>query len=90
MGKLTQSLVDLTVNQSGANASAKDFEDSANTIAKALNGQFGILEKSGIRFSEAQKAIISHGNESEKAKAIQEGFAQNLKFTNEMARQTAE
>jgi len=88
--KLTASLVDLTVNQSGATATGADFEASANTIAKALNGQFGILEKSGIRFSEAQKAIIEHGSESQKAAAIQEWFAQNLKYTNEIAATTAE
>lgn len=87
---LTQSLADLTVNQFWVNAASADYEASANMIAKALNGQFWILEKSGIRFSEAQKAIIAHGTESQKAAAIQEGFAQNLKYTNDIAAKTAE
>lgn len=46
-----------------------------------------MLEKSGIRFSEAQKHAIEFGTEMEKVAAINEGFAQNLKYTNEVALQ---
>lgn len=84
------SLADLAVNQFGVSASGEQLSDSANMIAKALNGQFGILEKSGIRFTEAQKRIIEFGTEQEKVAAINEGFAQNLKYTNEIAAQTSE
>lgn len=84
------SLADLAVNQFGVNASSEQLSDTANMLAKALNGQFGILEKSGIRFTEAQKAIIEFGTEEQKVAAITEGFAQNLKFTNEVAAQTSE
>lgn len=79
--KLTKSLADLTVNQVGLNATSDDYIGSANTIAKALNGQFGVLEKSGIRFTEAQQALIMYGTESEKVAALQEGLAQNLRET---------
>jgi len=79
------SLADLAVNQFGVNASGEQMSETANMIAKALNGQFGVLEKSGIRFSEAQKQAIQFGTEMEKVKAINEGFAQNLKYTNEVA-----
>lgn len=78
---LTKSLADLTVNQSGVNASAEQYVSSANIMAKALQGQFGILEKSGIRFTELQKKIILTGTESEKAAALTEGLAQNLRET---------
>lgn len=78
---LTKSLADLTVNQDGVNASSDSYVASANTIAKALNGQFGVLEKSGIRFTEAQQKIIKYGTETEKVAALQEGFAQNLRET---------
>lgn len=86
---LIPALADLTVNQSGLNASSEDFVTSANTIAKALNGQFGILEKSGIRFTEAQQKMIQFGTENERTAALIEGFNQNLKLTNETARQTS-
>lgn len=78
---LTKSLADLTVNQSGLTAGGDDYVQSANTIAKALKGQFGVLEKSGIRFTEAQQQMIQFGTETEKVAALQEGFAQNLKET---------
>lgn len=78
---LTKSLADLTVNQNGVNASADQYVQSANVIAKALQGQFGVLEKSGIRFTEHQKSIIENGKESEKVAAIIEGLNQNLRET---------
>lgn len=78
---LTKSLADLTVNQNGVNASSDQYVTSANTIAKALNGQFGILEKQGIRFTESQQKMILHGKESEKVAALQQGLAQNLRET---------
>lgn len=84
------SLADLAVNQFGTAASGEQLSQSANMIAKALNGQFGVLEKSGIRFTDAQKKMIEYGTEADKVKAINEGFAQNLKATNETMRETSE
>lgn len=78
---LTKSLADFTVNQNGVNASSDQYVQSANTIAKALNGQFGILEKSGVRFTDAQQKMILHGKESEKVAALQAGLNQNLRET---------
>ena len=78
---LTKSLADLTVNQNGVNASGDQYVQSANMIAKAINGQFGVLEKSGIRFTEAQQKMILHGKETEKVAALQQGLAQNLRET---------
>lgn len=87
--KLTPALADLTVNQFGVNASAEQFNQSANVMAKALNGQFGILEKSGIRFTDLQQKMIKTGTDAERAAALTEGLNQNLKLTNESARQTS-
>ena len=87
---LGQSMADLTVNQFGVAATSEQAADAANMMAKALNGQFGILEKSGIRFTDAQKKIIEFGTEEEKVAAINAGFAQNLKYTNDVAKETAE
>lgn len=88
--RLGGSLADLAVNQFGVNATGEQLSDTANMIAKALNNQFGILEKSGIRFTAAQKHAIEFGTEMEKVDAINKGFAQNLKFTNEVALTTTE
>lgn len=78
---LTKSLADFTVNQNGLNASADQYVSSANIMAKALKGQFGLLEKQGIRFTEAQQKLIQYGTETEKVAALNEGFAQNLRET---------
>lgn len=86
--ELTTSMADLAVNQFGVSATSDDLTSTANMMAKALQGQFGVLEKSGIRFTEAQQEMILYGTEMEKVQAINEGFAQNLKFTNEVAMQT--
>jgi len=84
------SMADLAVNQFGVNASSDQLSQTANVLAKALNGQFGVLEKSGIRFTEAQQHAIQFGTELEKVAAINEGLAQNLKYTNEVALTTFE
>lgn len=78
---LTKSLADLTVNQKGVKASADDYISSANIMAKALNGEFGVLKKMGIRFTETQQKMIMYGTESQKVATIQEGLAQNLRET---------
>ncbi len=78
---LTKSLADLTVNQNGVTAGADQYISSANIMAKALNGQFGLLEKMGIRFTETQQEMIKFGTESQKVATIQEGLAQNLRET---------
>lgn len=88
--KLTKSLADLTVNQSGLEAGAEDYIGSANVMAKALQGQFGALEKSGIRFTEAQQSLILYGSETEKVAALQEGLAQNLRETTDTIGNTTE
>lgn len=78
---LTKSLADLTVNQNGLNATSDQYINSANIIAKALRGEFGMLQKMGIRFTEAQQQVIKFGSEQEKVAMIQQGFAQNLRET---------
>lgn len=87
---LTKSLADLTVNQSGLTAGSDDYVSSANVMAKALQGQFGALEKSGIRFTEAQQQMILYGSETEKVAALQEGLNQNLRETTDTIANTAE
>lgn len=78
---LTKSLADLTVNQNGVNATGDQYIASANIMAKAMRGEFGMLQKMGIRFTEHQQELINTGTEAQKVSAIQEGLAQNLRET---------
>ncbi len=87
---LAQSMADLTVNQFGVSATGEQAADAANMMAKALRGEFGMLQKSGIVFTDAQKSMILYGTETQKVAAINAGFAENLKYTNDIAAGTAE
>lgn len=78
---LTKSLADLTVNQNGVVASADNYISNANIMAKALRGEFGMLSKMGIRFTEHQQELINTGTEQQKVATIIEGFNQNLRET---------
>lgn len=78
---LTKSLADLTLNQNGVNASADQYISSANIMAKAMRGEFWMLQKMGIRFTETQQNMINFGTESEKVAALQAWLAQNLRET---------
>jgi hypothetical protein len=78
---LTKSLADLTINQDGVTAGADSYISSANIMAKALRGEFGMLSKMGIRFTEHQQELINTGTEQQKVATIIEGFNQNLRET---------
>lgn len=88
--QLSQSMSDLAVNQFWVNATWDDLQSSANMVAKAMRWEFGILEKSWIVFSEAQKNMINFGTESEKAAAVTQGLAENMKRTNASVLETSE
>ncbi len=87
---LTKSLADLTVNQNGVSAGADAYVGSANIMAKAMRGEFGMLQKMGIRFTEHQQELIKTGTETEKVAALQEGLAQNLRETTDTLGGSAE
>jgi len=87
---LTKSMADLTVNQAGVSAGSADYISSANIIAKALNEEFGALQKMGIRFTEHQKELIATGTEAQKVAVIQEALNQNLRETTDTVAGTAE
>ena len=81
--KLTKTLADLTINQKGLTATSDDYVSASGMIAKALRGEFGLLEKQQIYLTDAQMNMIKYGTEAEKVAAIQEGFAKNLKESTE-------
>lgn len=77
--KLAKSMADLTVNQFGVSASGEDAVTAANIMAKALNGNFGALEKMGIHLTEAQRQLIKFGNETQRVNTINEVLSANLR-----------
>lgn len=89
IGDLTSTMGDYAVATFGANVSAEQMNQTANTFGKLMNGlDLGQLKQQGILMSEAQEAVLKYGTEAEKVATIQEVMASNLKVTNEMMRDT--
>lgn len=87
---LAGSLADYAVNQYGVSASAEQLTQAANGISKAFQGNFRAFVDAGIVLTDAQKSMLQFGTETERVNAINQIFAANLKYTNEVARQTTE
>lgn len=88
--KLSASMADLTVNQFGVRASGDDAVNAANIMAKALNGNFGALEKMGIHLTDSQKQMIKFGDETQRVDTINQVLAANLRTNQSTALQTTE
>lgn len=88
--KLTPAILDYVTAEKGASATAEDFKAMTNGLAQALQGNFGSLTRVGFVLDDETKALISNGNEMERALALVEvlnstykGFNENLKNTTE-------
>lgn len=88
--KLGKSMADLTVNQFGVKASGDQAVDAANIMAKALNGNYGALEKMGIHLTDANKQMIKYGTETQKVDEINKIMAANLRTNQATALETTE
>lgn len=88
--KLTPAVIDYVIAEKGATATADDFKTATNSLALALQGQFGSLTKTGFKLSEQTKSLIENGSESERAAALVKVLDSTYKGFNETARQTAE
>jgi len=90
---LSGAMADFAVNQNNGTVGIEEMNDAANIFGKLMSGNtsaIGQLQKSGIVFTEAQKSVLAYGTEMEKAAAVQEVMASNLKLTNEIMASTTE
>jgi archaellum component FlaC len=90
ISRLTPAILDYVTAEKGARASTEDFKSMTNSLAQALNGQFGGLTRVGFVLDEHTKKLISSGTEAERAEAIvsvlnstYEGFNEALANTPE-------
>lgn len=93
IGALSGAMADFAVNQNNGVVGIEQMNDAANIFGKLMSGNtaaIGQLQKTGIVFTEAQKNVLAYGTEMEKAAAIQEVMAANLKLTNEVMANTTE
>jgi hypothetical protein len=90
ISRLTPAILDYVTAEKGARASTEDFKSMTNSLAQALNGQFGGLTRVGFVLDDHTKKLISSGTEAERAEAIvsvlnstYEGFNEALANTPE-------
>jgi hypothetical protein len=88
--KLTPAILDYVTAEKGATASTDDFKSMTNSLAQALNGQFGGLTRVGFVLDEATKKQIANGTEAERTQAIIEVLNSTYKGFNESLRNTPE
>jgi hypothetical protein len=87
---LTPAILDYVTAEKGATASTEDFKSMTNSLAQALNGQFGGLTRVGFVLDDATKKQIANGTEAERTQAIIEVLNSTYKGFNESLRDTPE
>lgn len=86
--KLTPKIADLTAHIYGHNASAENMVQISSLAGKILNGNTGALSRYGFEFTEAQKAILETGNETDRVNTLNEVLKGGIGDINEALRDT--
>jgi hypothetical protein len=90
IGKLTPAILNYVTAEKGATASADDFKAMTNSLALALNGQYGSLSRVGFPLTDMQKKMLSTGTEMERATALTEILNSTYNDFNIKLRETSE
>lgn len=87
--KLTDAMLDMTVQQYGMNASEEQTLSIATRLGKALsNGDYSGLAKMGYYFTDAQKQAMKLGTEEDRVNALLEAITGSVGGMNEALAQT--
>ncbi len=87
--KLTDAMLDMTVQQYGMNASEEQTLSIATRLGKALsNGDYSGLSKMGYYFSDAEKEAMKFGTEEDRVNALLEAITGSVGGMNEALAQT--
>lgn len=87
---LTPAMADMVAKQKGVNATGEDFTTVGNLMGKVMEGNVGALKKYGVSFTDAQRAMLENGTETERSAVLAEVLAQNFGGVNEALRDTPE
>lgn len=89
--KLTDAMLDMTVQQYGMNATEEQTLSIATRLGKALsNGDYSGLAKMGYYFTDAEKAAMKFGTEEDRVNALLEAITASVGGMNEALAQTNE
>lgn len=89
--KLTDAMLDMTVQQYGMNATEEQTLSIATRLGKALsNGDYSGLAKMGYYFTDAEKQAMKFGTEEDRVNALLEAITGSVGGMNEALAQTNE
>ena len=89
--KLTDAMLDMTVQQYGMNATEEQALSIATRLGKALsNGDYSGLAKMGYYFTDAEKQAMKFGTEEDRVNALLEAITGSVGGMNEALAQTNE
>ena len=88
--KLLPLMNDYIATNDGLNATQSSAASAGALLGKAMEGNVTMLERTGIKFSEAQKKIMQTGNEEERASVLAEVLGQKVDGMNEALANTPE
>jgi hypothetical protein len=88
--KLLPLMNDYIATNDGLNATQSSAASAASLLGKAMEGNVTMLERTGIKFSEAQKKIMQTGNEEERAAVLAEVLGNRVGGMNEALANTPE
>lgn len=75
---LIPAMNNLIAQQNGLNATNQDAVSIGNMMGKAMQGQTEVLQRVGITFTEAQKRMLTYGDESERAAVLAQVITDNV------------
>lgn len=90
MKKLLPVMNDYIAKNYGLDASQESAASAGALLGKAMEGNVAMLERSGIKFSEAQKKIMETGTEEERAATLAEVLNKKVGGMNEALAATPE
>lgn len=88
--KLLPLMNDYIATNDGLEATQSSAASAGELLGKAMEGNVTMLERTGIKFSEAQKKIMQTGNEEERASVLAEVLGNRVGGMNEALAKTPE
>ena len=85
---LIPAMNNLIAQNAGYEASVGDATSAADTLGRALNGQYTALQRQGVYFTKAQENVLKYGTEEQKAIALAGAIHSKVGNMNQLLAQT--
>lgn len=85
---LIPAMNNLIAQNAGYEASVGDATSAADTLGRALNGQYTALQRQGVYFTKAQENVLKYGTEEQKAIVLADAINSKVGNMNQLLAQT--